>query len=250
MKRTSPQVAAVAIAIAAVVIGKHYYRHASADDLAWLLAPTAHLVSTVTGAQFVREAGVGWMNREIMFLIAPVCAGCQFLFAGFLVMAVAWVDQMRTWRAMANRLALAAICAYVATLAINTMRIAIAVWMHTARASSADLHRFEGIVVYFGGLCALYAAASSAQSSNRFRWVAVPTVIYLVITLGFPVMNGALARPGFARHAGSVALACGVIAGLALVLRSGTRLSTCRALSRPRPTNGSPQGTPQSTYCI
>jgi hypothetical protein len=49
----------------------------------------------------------------------------------------------------------------VATLVINTIRIAIAIRMHVANASSSDLHRLEGIIVYLGGLCALYAAAKA-----------------------------------------------------------------------------------------
>lgn len=224
MKLTASQLAGIAIAVIAVVGGKHYYRNASADDLAWLLAPTAHLVSTITGAQFVREAGVGWIDPEIMFLIAPVCAGCQFLFAGFLVISIAWLREMQTWRTMASRLVLAAGCAYLATLAINAIRVAIAVWMHTARVSSSGVHRFEGIVVYFGGLCALYALATSAQRASRFRLLVVPMAIYLVITLVFPIMNGAVTRPGFARHAAAILAVCGAIAAFALVLATVGRL--------------------------
>lgn len=223
LKLTASQLTGLAIAVAAVLAGKHYYRNASADELAWLLAPTAHLVSIATGAHFVREAGTGWVDRNILFLIAPVCAGCQFLFAGFLVLAIARVDAMRTWLTMANRLALSAAGAYVATLAVNTIRIALAVWMHTEHLSSGDLHRLEGIVIYFGGLCALYALATSARRPNRFRLLAMPMAIYLVITIGFPIINGAASRPDFARHAATIALACGAIAGLALALGAGGR---------------------------
>lgn len=246
MKVNRPQLAGIAIAVAVVIFGKHYYRNASADEIAWLLAPTAHLVSAATGADFVREAGAGWIDRDIMFLIAPVCAGCQFLFAGFFVTAIAWLGQMRTWPAMAQRLAIAAACAYLATLAVNAIRISIAVWMHAARVSSGDWHRLEGIAVYLGGLCALYALATSTRRAptpvrsidrasrraapwramySRYQWLAVPMAIYVAMTLVLPALNGAWVRPGFARHAAVIGLSCGVVAGFALAHGAAGRLA-------------------------
>ena len=67
---------------------------------------------------------------------------------------------MREARSTVLRLAGAAALAYVATLVVNTTRIAIAIDMHTMDfANRGELHRLEGTIVYLGGLCALYALA-------------------------------------------------------------------------------------------
>lgn len=168
MKLARPQLAGLAIAIALVVAGKHYYRNAGADELGWLLAPTATMVSALTGTHFVREAGVGYLDQRVAFEIAPVCAGLHFLLAGFLALAVGWLAGMRTWRGMARRLAAAVVVAYAATLVVNTIRIAIAIRMHQSPTmGGGELHRLEGVVVYLGGLCALYAAARALDGRHE-----------------------------------------------------------------------------------
>jgi exosortase K len=207
------RIAAVVAALVVVVVGKQYYRDASANDLRWILAPTAQLVSWVTGHDFVYEAGQGWMNTDVMFVIAPACAGVNFALAAFLALVLGGLAGMTSGRATAQRLAVAAALAFAATLVVNTTRIAIAVDMHRA-----DLHRLEGIVVYVVGLCALYTFARSLEDRRRGVSFAIPIAAYLVITLGLPLLNGAGARPGFAQHAAVVVLVCAVVvaAGLGL----------------------------------
>ena len=164
------RVAAVMVALAVVVVGKEYYRTATAADLRWILAPTAQLVSWVTGGDFVYEAGPGWVDRDIGFIIAPVCAGVNFALAAFLALSLGGLGAMTTARRTALRLARAAVFAYGATLLVNTIRIWIAVAMHRKNLSGMDrdqLHTIEGIVVYFGGLCALYALARAIESRRQ-----------------------------------------------------------------------------------
>ena len=163
MKLTRHQLAGLAVAIVLVVAGKHYYRNAGADELRWLLAPTAKMTSAIIGGHFVYEAGVGYVDRDIAFIIAPVCAGLHFMLAGFLALTVGWLGGMRSWRATGKRLALAVVTAYFATLLVNTIRIAIAIRMH----ATGELHRVEGVVVYLVGLCALYAAARSLDERSH-----------------------------------------------------------------------------------
>jgi hypothetical protein len=43
---------------------------------------------------------------------------------------------------------------------------------------------------------------------SRLRWVAVPMIAYLAITLALPLANGAARRGDFARHAGWVLGGC------------------------------------------
>jgi exosortase K len=166
------QIAAVCAALALVVAGKQFYRTASADELGWLLAPTAGLTGLVSGGDFVREAGAGWIDRDLRFLIAPACAGLHFALAAFLALALGALPAMRTARAAAGWLIGAAALAYAATLVVNTARIAIAIGMHrgtidTRGYDRVELHRLEGIVVYLGGLCALYALARAVHTRRQ-----------------------------------------------------------------------------------
>lgn len=166
------QLLGVAVALAVVVAGKQYYRAASAGELGWILAPTARLVSSVSGTRFVYEAGIGWVDRGATFIIAPACAGVNFAIAGFLALVLGWLRGMRDARSLIARLVGAAALAYAATLVVNTLRIVIAIALHrgtidVGTLDHAEVHRFEGIVVYLAGLCALYALAGRIAPRSR-----------------------------------------------------------------------------------
>lgn len=217
------RIAAAFVALAVVVVGKQYYRDASANDLRWILAPTAQLVSWITGHDFVYESGQGWINTDVMFVIAPACAGVNFALAAFLALVLGGLDGMTSWRATAKRLGFAALLAFTATLVINTIRISIAVELHRA-----DLHRVEGVIVYLGGLCGLYALARALEGRKvrAFHWFAVPLAAYLLITLVMPMANGAARRDDFVRHATTVLAVCFVVIAIAAfveVIRWTTR---------------------------
>lgn len=171
-------IAGIAIAIAVVCAGKQFYRDASPAELRWILAPTAHAVSAVTGGHFTYEAGAGWVDRDLTFIIAPACAGLNFALAAFLALAIGWAGAMRSARTLATRLAGAAALAYAATLIVNTARIALAIALHKGTIDLGDLdraevHRVEGIIVYLGGLCALYALARRGSAGARSTPVAI-----------------------------------------------------------------------------
>ena len=166
------QLLGIAVALGVVLAGKQYYRGASAGELGWILAPTARLVSAVSGTRFVYEAGIGWVDREATFIIAPACAGVNFAIAGFLALVLGWLGGMRDARTLAVRLVAAAGLAYAATLVVNTLRIVIAIALHRGTIDvggldHAEVHRFEGIVVYLAGLCALYALAGRIAPRSR-----------------------------------------------------------------------------------
>lgn len=155
-----PQVAALAVAVLVVVAGKEYYRAASAADLSWILAPTAHAVTALGCGHFTFDATAGWVDADLGFAIAPACAGLHFALAAFLALVIGGLGGMRDARSVITRLAAAAALAYTATLVVNTIRIAIAIHMHRMDlANREELHRLEGTIVYLGGLCALYALA-------------------------------------------------------------------------------------------
>ena len=202
------RIAAVVAALTVVVAGKQYYRDASANDLRWILAPTAQLVSWITGHDFVYEVGQGWMNTDVMFVIAPACAGVNFALAAFLALTLGSLTGMTSWQTTAKRLALAAVLAYAGTIVVNTVRISIAVELHRA-----DLHRAQGIVVYVAGLCGLYALARAidGRKLQSLYWLSVPLCAYVLITLVMPLANGAAQRSDFVRHATTVLAVCFVV---------------------------------------
>jgi hypothetical protein len=56
------------------------------------------------------------------------------------------------------------LASYAAAVVVNAVRIAIAMWLAARPAvlptlSAADVHRLEGIVIYFAGLVLLYELA-------------------------------------------------------------------------------------------
>ena len=148
------QVAAIAIAAVVVIAGKQYYRTATPGDLAWILAPTAHALTALHCGHFVFDAQAGWVDANQSFAIAPACAGLHFALAAFLALVIGWLSRMRDAKSTAKRLLLAAAIAYVATIVVNTTRIAIALAMRRP-----DLHQMEGTLVYLGGLVLVYALA-------------------------------------------------------------------------------------------
>ena len=121
----------------------------------------------------------------------------------------------------------AAALAYVATLVVNTPRIAIAIHMHTMDlAHREELHRLEGTIVYLGGLCALYALARCARSEDVMRW--------LVARLSFaespdrrlpgdharlcPCSTAPRGARDFVAHAMWVLAGCGLVVAAALLV--------------------------------
>ena len=217
------RIAAALVAVAVVVLGKQFYRDASAADLRWILAPTAKLVSWFTGGHFTYEAGAGYADYRIGFIIAPPCAGLNFAMAAFLTLLLGSFATLTSARALAARIVIAATAAYVSTIVVNTIRISIAVAMHRGSIDigtmdRAEAHRLEGILVYLGGLCLLYALARAIETGKKHVTFAIPIAAYLVITLGLPLVNGAGARGEFAHHAMWVLAACAAVMGVAFII--------------------------------
>lgn len=143
---------------------KRHYADASPDDLLWILSPTAWLVGITTGATFAFEPGEGYLSREHLFLIEKSCAGVNFMIAAFGMLVYAFSHRTGSAVAAGRVLGVSLVAAYLTAVVVNAVRIALAMWLaaHPAAWSSfsaADVHRFEGICVYFGGLVLLYELA-------------------------------------------------------------------------------------------
>jgi exosortase K len=155
-----------AVTIAALVaLGlKQHYSVARADDLWWMLGPTTALVEIMTGTAFTMAPDEGYVSRERLFLIDKSCAGINFLIAAFAMLVFVRRQDIASCASAARTLVVALSTSYGATLIVNALRISIAMGLadtptRFAAFDPAEVHRLEGIAVYFAGLLALYECA-------------------------------------------------------------------------------------------
>ena len=185
------------VALCALTLKVHYST-ATADDLRWILAPTTLFVEFMGGHQFQFESYAGYMSSDRRFLIAAPCAGVNFLITAFLMLTL-----RRLWRERAQGVSwtmipVAAVLAYIATLVANTTRIWLALELRAQSVevtglTSNQLHRLEGIVVYFGFLLLLFLVVERFETGKPVqvaRVLAFPLLIYYAVTLGIPLANG------------------------------------------------------------
>jgi exosortase K len=143
---------------------KRYYADARVDDLWWILSPTARLAGVMTGTAFAVAPGEGYFSPERLFLIEKSCAGINFMIAAFGMVTFALFHRVGSRISGARVLAVSLLASYSAAVLVNAARIAIAVWLaaHPVALSTftpAQVHRVEGITVYFGGLVLVYELA-------------------------------------------------------------------------------------------
>ena len=196
---------------------KWYYSAASVNQLRWILAPTTLLVEFITGRHFSFESHAGYMSSDHTFLIAASCAGVNFFITAFLMLAMRqlWRGWLQTQQTRWTFLAIAAVVAYATTVVANTIRIAIALQMQQMQLKlgsldAEQLHRLEGILVYFGFLLLLFVLAERTRGSqplSLLRAGVFPLMIYYAVTLGLPLANGAYRQIGFLEHSVFVLLA-------------------------------------------
>lgn len=183
---------------------KWLYSTASVDDLRWILTPTTFLVELITGENFEFESGAGYMSGDHSFLIAASCSGVNFLTTAFLMLSL-----LKLWKGRSKNagwiILFAAATAYLTTIVANTVRISVAIQLHRMDreliwVNPDQLHRFEGIFVYFGFLLLLFIVSEgsgtervqrSGTVSVLFRRSWLPLLIYWATTLGIPIANGA-----------------------------------------------------------
>jgi exosortase K len=193
------RIAQSVVVLAGAFTLKLFYSAASADQLRWILAPTTALVELVSGASFEFESYAGYMNSERNFLIANSCAGVNFLITAFLMLSLKKLLSDRSQNAGWGFIPKAALIAYCATLIANTARISIALQMQKMPGkigwlNHEQLHRFEGIFVYFGFLLLLFVVSEkigAEKSSGLFRQTFLPLIVYYATMLGIPLANGA-----------------------------------------------------------
>ncbi len=198
-----PTLLAIALAL------KYHYSIATVSELRWILEPTRLLVEAVTSRSFRFEPYAGYLSDDRSFLIAASCAGVNFLIIAFAMLNAGQLLRERklTWTYIGLSLPIA----YMTTLVANTVRIGIALQMqkYDVRIGSfgeEDIHRLEGIVVYFGFLLVLFfvsekiASRARPHPSTLFRRALIPLAIYYAATLGVPLAGGAYREAAFWQH--------------------------------------------------
>ena len=200
------------IVLAAAISLKQYYSTASANDLRWILWPTARFTEIITGTHFTFEPYAGYMSADRSFLIASACAGVNFLIAAFIMLSLRTLWNYRTTGIKCRTLFFTAVAAFGITIVANTVRISSALWLNRSRPTLAgldhnDIHRLDGILIYFGCLLMLFVASEKLvnRSKTSIRTFMVPLAIYYAMTLAIPIANGALKQgSAFWEHAAFV----------------------------------------------
>ena len=233
----------IGITIAVAFILKAYYSSADASGLQWILAPIAGVVSLITGTVFIFDPSLGYVSERFHSVIAPVCAGVNFMIIVFCMTAVS--NSKRKCHSILLLIGGALLTAYVSTILVNSFRICTALFMYATNLhfgwfTVERLHRLSGIGIYLPALFAVNFIVKKLSNStvkmSSFSRRAVlskmsPVLWYLGITVGVPVALGKymLYRENFIEHTVAVITVCVVMFPLVLTVRKGyARLSGCR----------------------
>ena len=232
-----------AIIICTAYLLKDFYSQANSEDLFWRISPSAWVVELFTNLSFTPEPGYGWVDVSHNVVIAPVCAGVNFLIIAFCMSAFQILWKKHTLNKLTAGIILAGTASYVLTIIANAVRIFLTVTLfemdiYSQWRTPDMVHRVAGIVVYYLLLC-LYSQAVNWWSKdnntprsvgdNPFRKQALlltPVFWYLLFSVGVPFANNALHTDHnlFIRHAATV---CAVTFLLSLILYKIQRWNIC-----------------------
>lgn len=197
-------IVAVALSIAAAI--KYHYSVASVNGLRWVLTPTATIVDLLSTHTFRFESYAGYLSEDRSYLIAASCSGVNFLIIAFVMLVLTGIMAGYTkWRLLPISL----VASYIATIIANTVRITtdLATRDLSPNAyglSREEMHRVEGIVIYFGSLIALFLIADMylrrCDFNQVLRRLPLPLAVYYIAAFLVPLTRGAWADAGFWSH--------------------------------------------------
>jgi exosortase K len=190
-------------AVSAAVGIKAYYSSAGADQLLWILAPSAWLAKFAGGIDLVYEQGAGYISHKHHLVVGPSCAGVNFLVICFLCLYFSFARRFDT---KTRWFVLSAIIAFAGTVATNGLRIFVSAHLWDATfyrtwMSAEEMHRVAGIAIYYASLLTLYMAVQSRIGTAAPK--SAPLLWYVGISLGVPLLGRLYAGGGgdFAAHA-------------------------------------------------
>lgn len=227
---------AAMLAVVVVLVLKRHYSLAGPDQLTWILSPTARLIAWLTGADPMWEAGVGYADFNRGIIIVPACAGINFMIMAFGLAVFCALGRLQRFTVLFAWMVASLAGAYVLTLGINTLRIAVSMALYQADIYGAwltpeRLHRLVGVWIYLGALGLFFKGLQPIIDAlgDRFDphcqaeqaiWPAwLPLLWYLTGAVGVPAANLVFRDPlpAFGRHGLTVVAA-------AVALWGGTEL--------------------------
>jgi exosortase K len=217
---------------------KQHYSVADSRDLSWILKPTATLVELISGTAFQAEPGSGFVNTDRRIVIAPACAGVNFLIIAVSMTVFSFTRRFSTRTGKILWLPACFLGGYALTLAVNTCRILLSMhsydggwdwgWLGPER-----IHRMEGILIYFVFLVLVYGVMdrvfnSQGSKTNTDRrlpgWFPrkkvpallvprsgfIPFFWYGAVVVVVPLLNNTYAKTGnrFLEHCAWVLVLC------------------------------------------
>ncbi len=215
---------------------KYHYSIAQAEHLKWILAPTAALVESITGYLFYFEPDTGYINHDLRIIIAPACAGVNFLIAAFCMSFFCGSFKIPGFKNKCFWLIVCAASVYMGTIFVNAVRIwisiaTIAADLHAGWFTPQRVHRMSGVLIYFFFLNVFYHIIQKiiqmlqvrrADLKNRTarqllpemrtaRAVVIglyPLICYWIIAILVPWANHAYEKnpDGFMEHCGMVGI--------------------------------------------
>lgn len=152
-----------------------FYRDGSAQALKWLLAPTGQVVKLISRLPFYWEPGVGYVNHDLHFIIAPSCSGLTFLTIVSAMLIFSFLHRIPDrdtdkglWSMEIKSglwVVLSMVTAYACTILANSVRILLAIFLPIwgerygllpEGLTGETLHTMIGTATYFGSLLLLY----------------------------------------------------------------------------------------------
>src|SRR5262249_36687312 len=127
--RVKTRLAVLIVVLLAIWGMKRHYADANADDLWWILAPTAGLVRGDTGVSFARWPGEGYCSRDRLFLIEKSCAGINFMIAAFGMVTFALFHRIESPSSGVRVLGVGLMASDASAVTVNASRIAAATWL-------------------------------------------------------------------------------------------------------------------------
>jgi len=222
-----PDLFPVGLAVLVMLLLKCHYSLATATQLDWILRPTAKLVSWFTSAHLVPEIGVGHVDFVKGIIVAPGCAGVNFMIIAFGLTAFYGLHHIRRLPSQLAWLPLALAAAYGLTLMVNAIRIALSMTLYDANIYTgwltvARVHRLTGVGLYFSALwlyflglqqvvaifCRYFARQKHHKHIHTPGWWVWSS--YLLVALGVPLVNLAWQNgsAAFQEHCVTVLIAC------------------------------------------
>lgn len=230
-----------AVGLTAMLGLKFYYSVAVANDLRWILGPIARLVELLAGIQFQWDSHAGFVSHSREVVIAPACAGINFLIICFSTLYFTFLVRLNGAAAKCGWFCICAAAAYLISLCGNTVRILISLYLYGAAiyagwVTPERVHCLAGTVIYVSILLVTFLAAERFLGRSRrpevhdlltencgggyfptvYYLFPIPFIWYLLVTVFAPLLNGALGKSDsrFVEHAALVLSICLVISAL------------------------------------